>query len=66
MNEWQSIGAGDYDADDEKLIDVRFSSGRILERYYPWEIKWHGDNPGFGVVIAYREHGDDARSLMCD
>lgn len=60
--DWTPIGAGECDANDETLIDVRFSSGSVLFRYYPWEIKWHGDNPGFGYVTGYREHGD-ARSI---
>ncbi len=53
--DWLPFNGGECPVDEEVLLDIRFSSGAVLEKLEPWDVKWDGDNPGFGHVIGYRE-----------
>lgn len=52
--EWTRWDGGECPLDDDELIDLKFENGSILERYYPWDVKWNGENPGFGYLVGYR------------
>lgn len=54
-HEWTRFAGGECPFDEDALIDVRFDNGHVLENVSPWDVKWNGDNPGFGYVIGYRE-----------
>jgi hypothetical protein len=52
---WISYEGGDLPLKDEDdLVDIRFSSGKVIERVNQWDVKLNGNNPGFGYVEAYR------------
>lgn len=53
--EWLPFNGGECPIDDEVLLDIRFDTGAVLERLEPWDVKWDGNNPGFGYVTGYRE-----------
>jgi len=55
MNDgWTHFSGYESPLEDEVTIDVRFDTGKVLEKLYPWDVKWGTSNPGFGYVTAYR------------
>ena len=52
---WERFTGYEAPTDEEVLLDIRFDTGKVLELLYPWDVKWTGNNPGFGYVVEYRE-----------
>jgi hypothetical protein len=53
--DWLPFNGGECPVEEEILLDIRFDGGDVLEKLYPWDVKWDGKNPGFGYVTGYRE-----------
>jgi hypothetical protein len=59
---WERFTGYEAPTEEEVLLDIRFDSGKELQNLYPWDVKWVGNNPGFGHVTDWRETDRQKRS----